>query len=135
MNANTPARGAGSTPRAQRTPRTRGRGKLHAATGLKGHRDAARTLQDVLVPIQREGSFGKKWPLLHRPRLAENGQRVGALLYQRTSQIGPINMQFPQRALLRSQVRFDCIRYTGFRRVGRRDAHRHDQARKMSQRC
>src|SRR5262245_33706810 len=119
MNADAAARGARGTPRSQGTRRTRGRWKLHQAARLKGHRDAARTLQDVLVPIQCEGSFGKKWPLLHWPRLAENGQRVGALLYQRTGQIGPINMQFPQRALLRCQVRFDRVRHTSFRRVGR----------------
>src|SRR5512145_3293266 len=45
MQADTPARSAGRTPWPQCTPRTCGRGKLHAATGLKGPRDAARTLQ------------------------------------------------------------------------------------------
>jgi hypothetical protein len=55
MNADAAARGARGTPRAQGTPRTRGRGKLHDATGLKGHRDTAWTLQDMLVPIQRKG--------------------------------------------------------------------------------
>src|SRR5215813_15172570 len=60
MNADAAARGARGPSRAQGTLRTRGRGKLHQAAGLKGHRDAARTLQDVLVPIQREGRFGKR---------------------------------------------------------------------------
>src|SRR5499427_2949589 len=79
MNADTPARSAGSTPRSQRTPRTRGRGKLHAATGLKGHGDAARTLQLASLPIQLERTFGKIRPLVYRPGLAENGQCLGAV--------------------------------------------------------
>jgi hypothetical protein len=38
-------------------------------------------------------------------------------------------MQFPQRALLRCQIRFDGVGDTGLGRIGRRDAHRHNQAR------
>src|SRR5215475_12837872 len=63
MNADAAARGARGTPRSQGTMRTRGRGTLPHATGLKGPRDAAWTLQDMLLPIQGEGSVGKTWPL------------------------------------------------------------------------
>jgi hypothetical protein len=107
MNIDTPARGAGGASQPQRTTRTRGRGKLHTAAGFKGHCDATRTLQFVSLPIQLERTFGKIRPLVHRPGLAENGQRRGALLHQLTGQIGPVNVQFAQGTLLRCQVRFD----------------------------
>ena len=77
MNTDAPARDARGTPRPQRTPRTSSRGKPHDATGRKRHRNAARTLQLLPLPIQREGTFRKIRPLPHRPGLAENRHLLG----------------------------------------------------------
>src|SRR5215475_13715734 len=129
MNADTAARGASGTAVPQRTAGTRGGGELDDLSWGKGHALATRTPQGVALPIELEGSFGKIRPLPHGPRLAENGPRLAPLLPQLTGQIGPVNRQFPPRALWHRQVRFNRVGDTGLGRSGGRDAHRHNQTR------
>ena len=73
-------------------------------------------------PIQLEGTFGEIWTWPYWPRLTENGQVSGALLDQRTGQIRPVDVQFPQGALLRGHVRRDRVRHTRLGHVGGGDA-------------
>src|SRR4029453_18191992 len=105
MNADAAARGTRGTSRPQRAVRTGGRGKLDHSSECKRHSLSTRTTQFIPFPIQMEGTFGKIWPLPDGPGFTENGQVSGALLDQRTSQIRPVDVQFPQGALLRGQVR------------------------------
>src|SRR4029453_2427224 len=118
MNADAAASGAGGAALPQRTARTGGGWKLPRLPGCKGHNPAPRTPQFVALPIELEGSFGKIRPLTPGPRLAENGQCLAPLLHQLTGQIGPVNMQFSQRALLRCHIRFDGVGDTGLGRIG-----------------
>src|SRR5215831_10027079 len=113
MNTDAAPRGAGGAALPQRTLLARRRRELDHAPRGKGHRLSAWTAQYGVLPIQLEGTFRKIRPLSYRPSLAENGQCLGPLLDQRTGQIGSINMQFPQRALLRRQVRLDGVGHTG----------------------
>src|SRR5262249_3920890 len=107
MNADTASRGAGGAAVPQRTMGTGSRGKLDHSAGLKRHRLSARTAPFVPFPIQLKGPFGEIWAWAYGPGFTENGQVIGALLYQRTGQIRPVNVQFAQGALLGCQVCFD----------------------------
>src|SRR4029453_2851131 len=83
MNADAAPRRTGRTTLTQRAARTGGRRKLDCPAWLEGHETPPRTLQFPTLPIQMEGALGKIRPLMHRPRFAENGQRLPPLLHQR----------------------------------------------------
>src|SRR5215475_9475253 len=127
MNADAAARGAGGTAVPQCTARTSRRWEFAQSPRLKGHADAAWTLQSVPLPIQQERAFGEIRPLMDGPRLAENRHLLGALLHPGTGQIRPVAMQFLQRALLGCQSRSDRLGDAGFWHMRGCDPYRHEQ--------
>src|SRR4051794_21978662 len=92
MHADAASGGAGSAAVPQRTMCTGSGGKLDHPAGLKRPRLSARTAQFVPFPIQLKGTFGEIWTWSYWPGFTENGQVIGALLYQRTGQIRPVNV-------------------------------------------
>jgi hypothetical protein len=93
----------------QRPATTHGHWKLHDLPGRKGPDCTARTAQCVWLPFQMERMLGKRRPLAHGSRLAENSQGIGALLPQ-----------------LPGQVRLDRVGHSGLWRVGRCDSNCHN---------
>src|SRR5262249_5368306 len=128
MKADAAAGGAGGTALPQRTARTHSGWKLAHLPGCKGHDLATWTPPFRVLPIQLERAFGQIRPPTHRPRLAEKGQRLRALLYKLTSPMGPVNMHCPQGALLCRPGRLEGMGDTGLRGMSRGDPHRNDPA-------
>src|SRR5215467_3370797 len=87
MNADATPRRTGRATLPQCAARTGGRRKLDYPAWLEGHDYPTRTLQFPTLPIQMEGALGKIRPLLHRPRFAENGQRLTPLVHQWARQV------------------------------------------------
>jgi hypothetical protein len=92
MNTDATTRRARGAALPQRTAPTRRRRELNHTPDGKGDGLSAWAPQFVALPIQLERTFRKIRPLMHRPRLAKNGQRLAPLLHQLTGQIGSVNI-------------------------------------------
>src|SRR5215470_7884568 len=72
------------------------RGKMHDAPRLKWHVHLIGTTNQLTLPIQLKGRFGKARAIAHRPGLAVHLQVCRTLLDPQTTQVRSINVQFAQ---------------------------------------
>src|SRR5260370_38655025 len=101
---------------------------MHDPSWLKRHLLLVRTANALLLPIESESRLEKACAIADRPGLAVDQQVSGTLSHQRATEIGPINVQFPQLRLLRTQIRTDGLGHAGFWGISKCDADRTHQS-------
>jgi hypothetical protein len=83
--------------------------------------------QQALVEVQRERRLGEPGPVADRERLAEDLQVGVAVTHQAAGQVGPVDVQLLQGALLGLEVGGDLVGDLGLGDVGGGQPDRGDQ--------
>src|SRR6266852_2050448 len=96
MDADTASLGTGSALSLQRALGTDVLGKVDHPTRDKRHLLPGRTADELPLPVQHKGLLVKALPLANRPGFTRHLQVVTALPHQMATQIGSVNVQFPQ---------------------------------------
>src|SRR5579859_1773896 len=102
---------------------------MHRSAWLKRHLLLVWTTDALLLPIEFEGRLEKARAIADRPGFAVDHQISRPLAHQRATEIGPIDVPFPQLRLLSHQVSTDLLGHAGFWGIGERNADRtHESA-------
>src|SRR5229473_2670278 len=103
-------------------------GKMHHSTWLKWHVYLIRTTNQLVLPIQVKGRFGKASAIAHGPGLAVHLYVRRTLPDPQTTQVRPIDVQFAQDDPLACQILPDRLSHAGFWDIGCCHANSADQA-------